>query len=572
MSKEIQKKLQELLEQRRKILSGTSEQALNIILDAPNPPALVRSFSEEDLYFLINDIGMEDALPITSLASDRQWEFMLDAESWDGDRLDNHAMLPWISHLLKADSKRAVNWFVKEKTKLFELFLYHNIQVIILEEDQDPSDFDDAFFTFDGTFYIGIMQRTDDSDTDPEEKKERYEMLKDILQQLAVEDISLFHGVMAEFTSILPSEVEEECFRLKNVRMAEKGFLPFDEAIGIYQPLKPEDIDEISPQFYQPENKIRSLVPVPVYSPGLLSKENIFTKALRMVDSPISRQLLQTAFAGLSNQIISADQKSVKTRDDLKNIIDKASGYLSIGLSRILWKEDLEPAHAATIIQKHTLDQIFRIGFGAALSLKWEVDAWRKSAWFEKEKLVLAFWDEKWVGILGGLMIKRPMFYDAARSTGQLYREFETLEDIRKVRDAITDIFAFDELLAAMNLSFDPVVNNLINYKSLLLTCWARYEAGLSDELIPLDMDDFKQIFIKLWVDQKAPRKIDPAVKESFLNWIAKRTGIDSYVISNSHAQTLENLFAEIEEEYGSVHEDTLNPKYIRHFLLTSNK
>jgi len=91
---------------------------------------------------------------------------------------------------------------------------------------------------------------------------------------------------------------------------------------------------------------------------------------------------------------------------------------------------------------------------------------------------------------------------------------------------------------------------------------------GLDDELIPLGMDEFKQVFSEIWIDFKAPRKIDPVAKESFLNWIASRTEIDSYVISKTHAQTLENLFAEIEEEYGSIEAGSLDPKYIRHFLL----
>jgi len=349
MSKEIQKKLQELLELRKQILSGTSEHALATILDSMNPPALVRSFSEEDLYFLINDIGFEDAVPVTSLASDRQWEFMLDAESWDGDRIDNHAMLPWISHLLKADLKRAINWFVTEKTKLFELFLYHNIQVLILEEDQDPSEFGEGYFTFDGTFYIGIMQKTDGSEPDHEETKERYEMLKEMLRQLAEDDISAFHSVMAELTSILPSEVEEECFRLKNVRMAEKGFLPFDEAIKVYQPLEPQDLDDISQMDLQQDDDSLPLVPVPVYTPGLLSEENTFTKALQLVDSSTILQQLQTAFAGLANQVISADQKTIKNRDDLKNIVRKTCDYIIIGLSRISREDSVEPSQAAAL-------------------------------------------------------------------------------------------------------------------------------------------------------------------------------------------------------------------------------
>jgi len=41
--------------------------------------------------------------------------------------------------------------------------------------------------------------------------------------------------VLLEATHVIPAETEEEELRWRNVRLAEKGFLAFDEAIGIYQ-------------------------------------------------------------------------------------------------------------------------------------------------------------------------------------------------------------------------------------------------------------------------------------------------------------------------------------------------
>jgi len=57
--------------QRKEILSLPAEKALDRILDSPQPAAIVHSFPEEDFYFLINDIGIEDSLQLLSLASDK---------------------------------------------------------------------------------------------------------------------------------------------------------------------------------------------------------------------------------------------------------------------------------------------------------------------------------------------------------------------------------------------------------------------------------------------------------------------------------------------------------------------
>ena len=65
--KKVLEQIRYLSEERKKILLLPPEEALERILDAPQPTALVQSFSEEDLYFLIQDIGPQDSLPLLSL-------------------------------------------------------------------------------------------------------------------------------------------------------------------------------------------------------------------------------------------------------------------------------------------------------------------------------------------------------------------------------------------------------------------------------------------------------------------------------------------------------------------------
>ena len=48
--------------------------------------------------------------------------------------------------------------------------------------------------------------------------------------------------LLLEATSLIPAENEEDVYRLRSVRLAEKGFLPFDEAISVYRPLGAEEL------------------------------------------------------------------------------------------------------------------------------------------------------------------------------------------------------------------------------------------------------------------------------------------------------------------------------------------
>ena len=105
-TKQAIERFQNLSRQRKEILSLPAEKALSRIVDSPQPAAIVHSFPEEDFYFLINNIGAEDSLQLLSLASDKQWEYILDIEVWEKDRISINNVTKWLDLFIKADSQR----------------------------------------------------------------------------------------------------------------------------------------------------------------------------------------------------------------------------------------------------------------------------------------------------------------------------------------------------------------------------------------------------------------------------------------------------------------------------------
>jgi hypothetical protein len=155
-TKILQRVLQ-LQEKRRKILELPPDKALARILDDSQPAALVHSFPEQDFYMLVNEIGPEDSVPLLSLATNKQWEHIVDLESWQKDRPDLKMVTRWLSLLLEADPRRFIGWFLEEQLEFVELYLFRNIEVRIREHDQDPSDFGDEFHTLDNTYYFKFI-------------------------------------------------------------------------------------------------------------------------------------------------------------------------------------------------------------------------------------------------------------------------------------------------------------------------------------------------------------------------------------------------------------------------------
>ena len=122
---------------------------------------------------------------------------------------------------------------------------------------------------------------------------------------------------------MIPAETEEEAYRLRNVRLAEKGFLPFEEAIGVYQPLKPDALKRRSRKHLAQPSAEEIPLPVPLSQLKALSGENLFAEALKRIQSDSILHQLQAEFAGLCNRIIVADQKKIESREALKAVVSK---------------------------------------------------------------------------------------------------------------------------------------------------------------------------------------------------------------------------------------------------------
>ena len=88
MSNIVQKKIQALHAKKREILGMSPKKALDAILSAEHPAAVVHAFTEQDFHLLIHDIGIDDARPLLALAKDRQLDYIVDTEIWAADQID----------------------------------------------------------------------------------------------------------------------------------------------------------------------------------------------------------------------------------------------------------------------------------------------------------------------------------------------------------------------------------------------------------------------------------------------------------------------------------------------------
>ncbi|WP_139264571.1 DUF6178 family protein [Desulfatibacillum alkenivorans] len=537
---------------REQILEMPAQEALDAIISHPKAGALVKSFSAQDLYFLIHEIGLDDCLPVLSLASTRQWQYLMDVDIWKNDRVDQKALVSWMDKMLAADPERLVKWMATVEADLLEMWMYENVSVLFLEHDQDPSELPEGYFSLDGAIYIKIK---DSELTEDKNLPDLDDMTREILKLMAEMDYTYFHKMMFELHGVIPSETEENLFRIRNVRLAERGFTPPHEAAAIYQKLDAETLA------HRPK-KILAAQDGPGYAQPFLSNhfakgENRFSQSLAAVDDPNIARLIQSEFAALCNQVIAADKVKLHSREDLQKFVKKTSGYLNMGLEEIREKTGEAPAAS---IRNHPLTEIFQAGFGLALNLKFKAQKWRRDSWFQKNGLPLSFWGEERLGVLGGLLLDKPLVYDNYQS-GALYRDFSSRKDVEDCEKILDGIIALDGLFARMNCLKSLPDSKKLNCENLLLTPWANDLLGKGSVVEPLSLEGLKAFFQELF--DPAEHMVRDSMKHKFLEWLALQTKRSPEEIGRTWGHALTGLFDSLEEQYGRVRLEALDSRYI---------
>lgn len=551
-----------LAAEREHLMSLPPENALDAVLDSPHAAALVKSLPEGDLHLLVNEIGAEDALPLLSMATDEQWSYILDMEAWDGDQIASASSVSWINHLMHADPERLTGSFFDDHLEDMEFFLFKNVQVAMGEMP--------GWHTFDGEFYFRCIDPPDDT-YGKSYVYDREGIITRFLEHLAAQDYSRYLKVMLEASSVVPSESEEEMYRLRNARLAEKGFLPPDEAVGIYQPLRPEDIEQLAGRRHEAKPKVES--PFSTWLPMLqaVRRGDVFSDAVSLIHDEETMLRIQEELAGLVNRIISADRLKIRERGDLDAVIGKAKGYIGIGLESACGRDSrIDMTAAASLLERFPLSILFRHGYGLILKLKVQASKWYRRSWPEVRGLAADFWGEYWQGVLEGLLMERPLFYCQYRS-GFTHREFCDFEDIRMTRRALTDIMSVDRILYLIRIRSLPDAPDCVySYKNLLLTLWARDRIGLPAALAPMALSDFGSLLHELWSSGSSTPKVKASIKVSFLVWVARTAGLTFGEVEQKLGGVTDGLFEDIESELGHTSIDHLDPRSIELFLLSA--
>ncbi len=549
---------QSVLERRREIFFGrlfalSPEKTIDFILEQKEARQLVQQLSFLDLYWLIKKIGEDDSIPLLGLASEEQWQYILDLEVWNRDRIDIKKVSIWLKRFMEADAERLAKWLITEDMEMFVYYYLYRSMEVLIGTDDNIYELSEDFFTLDGTFYLRLKDGA------------QQQMIEHLLKLIASQDFLKYQALLMTSRAILPASTEEELYRLRNVRIAEYGFLPFEEAISIYAPIDPMKLitkkgEKGKKEVVIVDDEIRGMIPsFPMHQ---LQTQGTFYMAIQNIRDNMLMDRIRLEFAGLCNQIISADGLFLADYEDLKRICTKAAGYLSIAIESLCGDE---VNRAIELIRNNTLVSIFRAGFGIPLKLKWEVEKWIKDSWFKKYDLELDFWGSEWGDILRGLLMKRPMYYVGIED-GEEYRPFESLSEVERCKDVFYGVRLLDQLFSRITSSYPLEKRDLIDpamsFHPLLFTFWARKVLGLPLGFAKISMDQVREFFGILRSRDKMPPYRMQGFKERFIH------DMEIYLSGPEVEKVLSLLWDEFAEEYEEVDTKDIDERYLRFLIV----
>jgi hypothetical protein len=490
----------------RDLLSLPGGTLLKRILDNPDPEAFVRRLSAEDLFWIVKRIGEDDCLPVLELADEEQWQYLIDLDIWEKDQLSPEKTLAWLKRLAEADPKRFSNWLLGEERHLLSLLLFRVAEVVVKDQQEEGLDLPEAYFTLDGVFYIKAFS------------EENQEMIEALLNTLARNDPEAYQEFLYRLAAIIPAEAQEELYRIRNARIAEHGFVPFEEALSVYAPIDLTALKEEPPPLAPGKLIDRTTDEfVPALPLLQMGKEGLFPQAVANIPDQVVFERISIEFADLANRIIAAGNfPEISDPDVLGASCVQATGYLNIALERLCNKDI---SKAKDILDNHSLLTLFRTGYGLAVDLQNEARRWRQKSWFFSQGWKNEFWGEPWGEVLDGLLTVRPLFYSGDKER-ETYRDFKSGNDLDETRKQLRRIEVLDRMLARLSLlGRDARLQQTHKtFHSILFNRWAHKLLEKESSFEALSQNEADRFFHILREGETDPPFRMPLFKDMFLS------------------------------------------------------
>lgn len=324
-----------------------------------------------EAYYIIRELGLDQALPILRELSHEQLQACLDLDCWNRYDFTVESLAEWLAPFAAVDAETLAETFLSLDYVIQLLFLTQTVTVYDPDTDQVPPEDEERettarAMTPDG-FYLLELKNPDLA------LKVHPFALLDAMYQY---DPTATHRLMSEIRVDLPTQIEEEALRFRSGRMEDLGFATPAEAIALFsRPPSRRPMD-------RPQEPLDSAVTrLPSVYAGPLLETTLLQRALSLVTAPNSLSRLEQELVWAINSAIIAYGEKPQDIEHITDIVTRVRDTISLGLESLLAQEEppclpdtaQAAAQAADLLETWCMTDLFRHGYGATTVLQEEL-------------------------------------------------------------------------------------------------------------------------------------------------------------------------------------------------------
>jgi hypothetical protein len=335
------------------------------ILAATDLADEVAALEPLEAYYIVREIGLDQALPILRELSQEQLAACIDLDCWNRydfavDNLDE-----WLTAFALAGPEALARAFFSLDYVVQLLFLAQTVTVYDPDTDQVPEEESGKdtprAVTPDGFYLLDLK--------DEVALKTHPFLLLDALYQY---DPSASNRLLSDSRVDLPTQIEEEALHFRNGRMQDIGFVPPEEAAVLFS--RPA-IRQPLPRPQKPADSTISRLPS-VYAAPLIAT-SLLQQALSLITDKERLSGLEQEIVWAINSAIIAYGENARDIKQITDIAERVRDTISLGMESLLVQEenrlpDGVAAKAADLLEVWCITDLFRHGFSATMGLQQE--------------------------------------------------------------------------------------------------------------------------------------------------------------------------------------------------------
>ncbi|OGQ99622.1 MAG: hypothetical protein A2521_16805 [Deltaproteobacteria bacterium RIFOXYD12_FULL_57_12] len=337
------------------------------LLAATDLAAEVALLEPLEAYYVVREIGLDQALPILLELSQEQLQAGIDLDCWNRYDFAVDSLDEWLTAFAQDGPETLAKAFLSLDYVVQLLFLAQTVTVYDPDTDQvsqeDEENVMSRAMTPDG-FYLLELKTELPLQTHP------FTLLDSLYQY----DLPAVHRLLSEVRVDLPTQIEEEALRFRSGRMQDLGFATPDEAAVIFS--RPA-IRPPLPRFRAPIDSGVTRLPS-VYA-GPFIETSLLQQALSLITDQGSLARLEQEIVWTINSAIIAYGEKTRDIEQIAGIAARVRDTISLGLESLLVQQEPDclldagaAAKAADLLDVWCITDLFRHGFAATMVLQQE--------------------------------------------------------------------------------------------------------------------------------------------------------------------------------------------------------